>query len=64
MPDAVELYGGEVDKVENVHTRNLRKICDLHVIDDQSYAQLGIKLFGVNFDCIKRQYRNQPCNLL
>lgn len=42
----------------------MRKICDLKIIDDQHYAQYGVKLFGINFDCINRNYNNQPCNVL
>lgn len=64
LPDYVELYGGNVENVEKNQSKNLRKICDLHAIEDQNYAQLGIQLFGINFDCIKRNYINQACNLL
>lgn len=64
LPDAVELSGGCVEDVDSAKTRALRKICDLLPIEDQNYAQLGVRLFGVNFDCIKRHYRNQSCNLL
>ena len=66
LPDSVELFGGIVPQGEltNLPAGCLKKIADLQPIEDQVYLQYGVKLFAFNFDCIKRQYRNQACNLL
>ena len=62
LPDAVELYGGNCEN-EGVPV-GIRKIGDLVQVDDQNFVQFGVRLFAINFDCIKRQYRNTACNTL
>lgn len=42
----------------------MRKIGDLEAVEDQSFWQFGVKLFAVNFDCLRRQYRNGSFNVL
>ncbi len=64
LPDSVELYGGWASGEVTTVPTGLKKICDLEYIEDQNFLQFGVKLFGVNFDCIRRQYRNQPLNFL
>lgn len=65
LPDSVELYGGRAEEGElTVAPVGMKKIAEMEVVEDQSYTQFGVRLFAVNFDCLRRQYRNSGFNLL
>ena len=65
LPDSVELFGGRVDQNQlTAAPVGMKKIIDLQAVSDQNYEQFGVKIYAANFDCIRRQYRNNGYNVL
>ncbi len=52
-----ELYGGE-------NNNNLRKICELKVIEDQNYLPYGVRVFGANLNSLNSYINNIPVKIL